>query len=64
VVDFETSLAISGVIPRLYCIPSGVDARAVAIEALKHFYAHPEKINYPAAVVVSQAMQEAFPCRK
>lgn len=46
----------------LFCIPAGTGTSQLKQTALEYLNKHPEHHDLPAAVLISQAFKEAFPC--
>jgi Rap1a immunity proteins len=46
----------------LFCLPRGVSANQLRGTVLEYFKAHPEEEDLNAAIVVGNALLEAFPC--
>ena len=44
------------------CIPSGVNKSQLKTLIVKDMKEHPEKLHYPAAVLVGFSLVEAYPC--
>ena len=49
-------------LPRAFCMPDGVERRALVESFTKFMRAHPEKRGLPAALAALQAYRKTFPC--
>lgn len=72
VVDGADTLIISlrllhpsnGVFHRLYCLPSGVDAKSLVSPIIRYLRNHPLTRHYGAASEVLLALKQAYPCHR
>ena len=54
----------SSYIETYYCPPPGISAGQLRDVTVKYLNDHPEELHEYAATIVSNALSEAFPCKK
>jgi hypothetical protein len=47
---------------KLFCIPAGTGTSGLKQIALDYMYSNSDILEYPAATLITQAFDEAFPC--
>jgi hypothetical protein len=72
-VDYQDASTLMGYIQgvhdigtdyRAICSPPSATAGQIAEVVIKYLRAHPEKLHLGGEVLISQALREAFPCKK
>ena len=47
---------------RLFCVPEGASVGQMAKVFVKYADQHPERLHHPRMILVTDALQQAFPC--
>ena len=64
--DLHDDIVASGVLTRMYCMPSGetgVRVGQLVLVVEKYLHEHPEELHTAASALVMTAFAEAFPCK-